>query len=229
MPAVGAFARALRDPAQNPLGTDREIYTAVVGFGSDFNVDKEADAEKPLANQLIRNLPYTNPKTGLTANRDFYNCKNFPNVDARNACNWGEKSHPSLSGVGGFGEGGFYSAQSTEDIVNSIITFVSDLNQTLPSTPSGTIIIPDDPYRADSQLAVAYYPTLQPKVADNAVIWEGNMKKYSLNEGTLFGKGNTKLFKNVAGELNPAAQDLWSDQNYSGVNDKVESEGFTRS
>lgn len=226
MPAVGAFARALRDPAQNPLGTDREIYTAVVGFGSDFNVDKGADSEKPLANQLIRNLPYTNPKTGLTANRDFYNCKNFTNVDARNACNWGEKSHPSLSGVGGFGEGGFYSAQSTEDIVNSIITFVSDLNQTLPSTPSGTIIIPDDPYRADSQLAVAYYPTLQPKVADNAVIWEGNMKKYSLNEGTLFGKGNTRLFKNVAGELNPAAQDLWSDQNYSGANDKVESGGF---
>lgn len=226
MPAVGAFARALRDPSQNPLGTDREIYTAVVGFGSDFNVDRVTDAEKPLANQLIRNLPYTNPKTGITANRNFYNCKNFTNVDARNACNWGEKAVEALPGVGGFGEGGFYSAQSTEDIVNSITTFVSDLNQTLPSTPSGTITIPDDPYRADSQLAVAYYPTIQPKVADNAVIWEGNMKKYNLNEGTLFGKNNTRLFKNVGGELNPAAQDLWSDQNYSGANDKVESGGF---
>ncbi len=226
MAEVGAFAKALRDPTINPLGTDREIYTAVVGFGSVFNVNRVADAEKSPADRVIRNLPYTNPKTGITANRDFYNCEKIDNTDAKNACNWGEKSTAALPGVGGFGEGGFYSAQSTDDIVNSIITFVSDLNQTLPSTPSGTIIIPDDPYRADSQMAFAYYPTIQPKVADNAVIWEGNLKKYSLNEGTLFGKGDTKLFKNTAGELNPAAQDLWSDQNYPGANDKVESGGF---
>ena len=226
MPAVGAFARALRDPSQNPLGTDREIFTAVVGFGSVFNVDKVEDEKKSPENRIIRNLPYTNPKTGITANRDFYNCTKFTDIDARNACNWGEKTTAALPGVGGFGEGGFFSAQSTEDIVNSITTFVSDLNQTLPSTPSGTIIIPDDPYRADSQLAVAYYPTIQPKVAENSVIWEGNLKKYSLNEGTLYGKSNTKLFKNIAGELNPAAQDLWSDQNYAGANDKVESGGF---
>ncbi|WP_252962650.1 pilus assembly protein PilY [Psychrobacter sp. PSP] len=232
MPEVGAFAKALRDSTVSPLGTDQEIYTAVVGFGADFNVNKEEDAAKPEAQRVIRSLPYTNPKTGVTTNRDFYNCENIvgkddkATKDARNACNWGEKSHPSLPGVGGFGEGGFYSAQSTEDIIKSITNFVSDLNQTLPSTPSGTIIIPDDPYRADSQLAVAYYPTIQPKVADNAVIWEGNMKKYILNEGTLYGKSNTKLFKNIAGELNPAAQDLWSDTNYAGANDKVESGGF---
>lgn len=226
MPAVGAFARALRDPTKNSLGTDREIYTAVVGFGSEFNIDREADAAKPLNQRIIRNLSYTNPKTGVTANRDFYNCENIDDKDAKNACNWGEKAHEELPRVGGFGEGGFYSAQSTEDIIKSITNFVSDLNQTLPSTPSGTIIIPDDPYRADSQLAVAYYPTIQPKVADNAVIWEGNMKKYILNEGTLYGRSNTKLFKNIAGELNPAAQDFWSDKNYAGANDKVESGGF---
>ncbi|MGX8220868.1 pilus assembly protein PilY [Psychrobacter celer] len=225
-PAVGAFAKALRDPTKNPLGTDREIFTAVVGFGSVFDVDKVADARKPLAQRVIRRLPYTNPKTGVTADRDFYNCENITGIDAKNACNWGEKAHKDLPGVGGFGEGGFYSAQSTDDIVNSIVTFVSDLNQTLPSVPSGTIVIPDDPYRADSQLAVAYYPTLQPKVAENAVIWEGNLKKYTLNEGTLFGKGGSKLFKSIAGDLDPATQDLWSDKNYAGANDKVESGGF---
>jgi len=226
MPEVGAFAKALRDPTINPLGTDREIYTAVVGFGSVFDVDRVADAQRQPEQRIIRRLPYTNPKTGVTADRDFYNCEKINNIDARNACNWGEKSHPSLSGVGGFGEGGFYSAQSTDDIVNSIVTFVSDLNQTLPSVPSGTIIIPDDPYRADSQLAVAYYPTLQPKVAENAVIWEGNLKKYTLNEGTLFGKGGSKVFKSIAGDLDSATQDLWSDKNYPGANDKVENGGF---
>ena len=226
MPQVGAFAKALRDPTINPLGTNREIFTAVVGFGSVFDVDRVADARKPLEQRVIRRLPYTNPKTGVTADRDFYNCENITNIDAKNACNWGEKANTKLPGVGGFGEGGFYSAQSTDDIVNSIVNFVSDLNQTLPSVPSGTIIIPDDPYRADSQLAVAYYPTLQPKVAENAVIWEGNLKKYKLNEGTLFGKGNTKLFESIAGDLNPATPDFWSDQNYAGANDKVENGGF---
>ena len=226
MPQVGAFAKALRDPTINPLGTNREIFTAVVGFGSVFDVDRVADARKPLEQRVIRRLPYTNPKTGVTADRDFYNCEKINNIDAKNACNWGEKANTKLPGVGGFGEGGFYSAQSTDDIVNSIVNFVSDLNQTLPSVPSGTIIIPDDPYRADSQLAVAYYPTLQPKVAENAVIWEGNLKKYKLNEGTLFGKGNTKLFKSIAGDLNPATPDYWSDQNYAGANDKVENGGF---
>ena len=234
-PAVGAFAKALRDPTKNPLGTDREIYTAVVGFGSVFDVNKAADALKPLEERVIRNLPHTNPKTGITANRDFYNCENIPTpsgkYDARNACNWGEKANTELPGVGGFGEGGFYSAQSTEDIVKSITTFVADLNQTLPSVPSGTIVVPDDPYRADSQLAVAYYPTLQPKVAESAVIWDGNMKKYTLNEGTLYGKGDAKLFQSIAGDLNPTTQDMWSDKNYTnakgeGINDKVESGGF---
>ena len=232
MPAVGAFAKALRDSTITPLGTDQEIYTAVVGFGADFDIDRVEDARKKEKDRVIRNLPYTNPKTGVTKNRDFYNCENIvgkdnnATKDAINACNWGEKAHDDLPGVGGFGEGGFYSAQSTDDIVNSIISFVTDLDNTLPSIPSGTIIIPDDPYRADSQLAVAYYPTLQPKVGDNAVIWEGNLKKYKLNEGTLFGKGNVKLFKNIAGELNPAAPDFWSDKNYAGANDKVESGGF---
>lgn len=216
MPQVGAFAKALRDPAINPLGTNREIYTAVVGFGSVFDVD---------ASDIV-NLPHTNPKTGITANRDFYNCANISNIDAKNACNWGEKAHPDLPGVGGFGEGGFYSAQSTEDIVKSITSFVSGLNQNLPSTPSGTIIIPDDPYRADSQLAVAYYPTLQADVKGNAVIWDGNMKKYLLNEGTLYGSNDNKLFKNVAGELEPTTPDLWSDKDYGGANNEVKSGGF---
>lgn len=216
MKEVGAFSKALRNPAINPLGTDREIYTAVVGFGSVFNVN---------ASDIV-NLPHTNPKTGITANRDFYNCANISNIDAKNACNWGEKAHPDLPGVGGFGEGGFYSAQSTEDIVKSITSFVSGLNQNLPSTPSGTIIIPDDPYRADSQLAVAYYPTLQADVKGNAVIWDGNMKKYLLNEGTLYGSNNNKLFKNVAGELEPTTPDLWSDKDYGGANNEVKSGGF---
>lgn len=227
MDYVGAFARALRDAKQNPLGTNGEILTAVVGFGDVFDVDKEADAKKPEKDRVIRTLSYEDSQ-GKVQTAEFYNCdKITTNNNAKNACNWGAKSHPELpSSVGGFGEGGFYSAQSTEDIVNSVTTFVKDLDQTLPATPSGTIVVPDDPYRADSQLAVAYYPTLQPRVDANQAIWEGNMKKYKLNEGTLYGKNGAKLFKNVASELNDTTPDMWSDKDYTNTNDAVESGGF---
>ncbi len=225
MPAVGAFAKALRSSTLNPLDS-KDILTAVVGFGSVFDVDKNLPANTLPRDRVIRTLPHTNPKTGRTADRTFYNCALISNIDAKNACNWGEKTNSELNGVGGFGEGGFYPAQSTEDIVKSITDFVADLDNSLPTTSSGTIIIPDDPYRADSQLAVAYYPTVQPQVAENSVVWEGNLKKYRLNEGTLFGVGINQLFTNIAGDLNPAAQDLWSANNNPGANNSAVSGGF---
>ena len=212
MPAVGAFAKALRDPAKNSLGVD--ILTAVVGFGSVFNVDRTADARKPETDRVIRSLPYTD-RLGNQTNREYYNCEKITDEDARNACNWGAKSHPDLpSNVGRFGEGGFYSAQSTDDIIKSITTFVDDLDQTLPSAPSGTITVPEDPYQASNQLAYAYLPMLAPDVSSNNSIWKGNLKKYNLDQGTLFGKNNQRLYNNIAGDLSKTTQDVWQTTDY---------------
>lgn len=173
------------------------IKTAVAGFGSSF--------------------------AGLDYNSDtkLYNCDTATaNNDAKNACKWGQQG-------AGYGEGGFFYAQSSEDIANSVLSFIQNLNNTLPATPSGTIIVPDDPYRADSQLAVAYYPILQAEVGKNQAIWAGNLKKYNLNEGTLYGKNNSALFLDVAGNLNPATEDLWSAiADINGKNNNVTSGGF---
>ena len=214
MPEVGAFAKALRSSELNPLGENSSILTAVVGFGAVFDVDRDADARLPEERQVIRNLSYINSK-GEEESSDFYNCNNIAGTDAKNACNWGAKSHPDLpSNVGKFGEGGFYSAQSTEDIIKSITTFVDDLDQTLPSAPSGTITVPEDPYQASSQLAYAYLPMLAPNVSSNSTIWKGNLKKYNLDQGTLFGKDNKRLYRNVAGDLSTTTQDVWQTADY---------------
>ncbi len=218
MPATGAFAQALRNASLNPLGQDREILTAVVGFGSVFNIDRVTDSTLPESQRVIRRLSYTdsqgNRKTG-----DFYNCEKIIgggrfNIDVKNACNWGAKSHPALPNSGGYGEGGFYSAQSTDDVIRSVVNFVGDLNQTLSAAPSGTITIPNDPYQASNQLAYAYLPMLAPDVASNASIWKGNLKKYKLNKGTLFGNSNKPLYANVAGNLNNTTQDIWQSIDY---------------
>lgn len=221
MPEVGAFAKALRSPTLNPLGENGSILTAVVGFGSDFNVDRAEDATRPEADRVIRTLSYLNA-SGEEETGEFYNCNKIANIDAKNACNWGAKSHPNLTGVGKFGEGGFYSAQSTDDIVNSIVNFVADLNQTLPSAPSGTITVPNDPYQASNQLAYAYLPMLAPAVSSNDSIWKGNLKKYSLNQGTLFGKKNSKLYSNIAGDLSNSTQDLWQTSTTTSGNSAVD-------
>lgn len=242
MPQVGAFSQSLRYATKNPI--EQSIRTAVVGFGAEFAITPQTVVEldkvavdkntgEPIkttaANGTVTYTYEKNPD-GTNKKAKYYDCNAITGTDAKNACNWGAKSHPDLgttaSPVGGFGEGGFYSAQSDTDVVDSIKQFVGDLNQTLPSTPSGTIVIPDDPYRADSQLAVAFYPTLQAEVGKSPAIWAGNLKKYSLNEGTLYGKSNSKLFTDIAGSFNPSTEDLWSAINVSGANNEVTAGGF---
>lgn len=231
MAEVGEFAKALRSATLNPLGANKKILTAVVGFGSYYEVDRAADAALDENKRVIRSLSYIDSK-GRPKTSDFYNCNNITNSNAKNACNWGAKSHEELpTSVGGFGEGGFYSASSTEDIIESITTFVNDLDQTLPSAPAGTITIPSDPYRASNQLPYAYLPMLAPDVGSSASIWKGNLKKYNLNQGTLFGNNNEKLYKNVAGDLSHTTQDVWqmSDfKNSKGVtaNNDISAGGF---
>ncbi|KND18859.1 pilus assembly protein PilY [Enhydrobacter aerosaccus] len=198
---IGAYAKKLRDTA-NPIRMT--IKTATVGFGSEFNNPNGLPTKK---------VTIGGEEVNVT------DCDQLSTQDAINLCKWGEKSY-------NYGEGGFYSAQSTDDVINSIVKFVSDLNQEIPAAPSGTITVPDDPYRADSQLAVAYYPMVEAKVSEARVIWPGNVKKYNLNAGTLYGKSGQPLFTGVSGDLNPSTQDLWSDRDYPNANNAVTSGGF---
>lgn len=231
MAEVGEFAKALRSATLNPLGANKKILTAVVGFGSYFEVDRVADAAKTDVNKrIIRSLSYIDSK-GIAKTSDFYNCNNITNSNAKNACNWGAKSHEKLpTTVGNFGEGGFYAASSTDEVIESITTFVNDLDQTLPSAPAGTITIPSDPYRASNQLPYAYLPMLAPDVGSSASIWKGNLKKYNLDQGTLFGD-NGKLYKNVAGDLSSTTRDIWQGldfKNSKGIvaNNDISAGGF---
>ena len=149
--------------------------------------------------------------------KKIYNCTSSTNKDVQNLCRLGQE----------FGGGGYYYADSSQDVIDSLSAFMDVLSADIRPVPSGTIVIPDDPYRADSQLAVAYYPILQAEVGKNQATWAGNLKKYNLNEGTLYGKNNSALFLDVAGNLNPATEDLWSAiADINGKNNNVTSGGF---
>lgn len=223
MPAVGEFAKALRNqrasttaPNRNPLGL--EIKTAVVGFGSVFNVDRTADAARPVAQRVIRTLDYINSQ-GVRTNeqRDYYNCSLITNVDAQNACNWGAKPHPDLpSSVGGYGNGGFYSAQSTDDVVQSVVKFLDDVKPEFEPIATGSPTLPQDALNPLRIQPYGYYGSFTPKPQESTQLWVGNMNKYHIFNGELYNASKTIRLIKADGSLDAAAKGLWTDEGMKG-------------
>lgn len=147
-----------------------------------------------------------------------YDCDATTNIDAKNACKWGGPD---------YGNGGFFYAETSLDIANSVQKFITDLNQTINTTPAGTITVPDDPYQTSTTLPYAYLPMLEPKVGDTFKVWPGNLKKYETKNGTLYGQGNSRLYSDAGGKLNDATADLWSQSPISTTgNSAVNNGGF---
>lgn len=223
MPAVGEFAKALRNqkasttaPNRNPLGL--EIKTAVVGFGSVFNVDRTADAARPVAQRVIRTLDYINSQ-GVRTNeqRDYYNCSLITGVDAQNACNWGAKPHPDLpSSVGGYGNGGFYSAQSVDDVVNSVVKFLDDVKPEFDPVATGSPTLPQDALNPLRIQPYGYYASFIPKPQESTQLWVGNMNKYHIFNGELYNASKTIRLIKADGSLDAAAKGLWTDEGMKG-------------
>lgn len=180
------------------------INTATVGFGSEF---------KGL--NVLKDI-YVNgtPEKIIDCERGSIS-SNETNI--RNLCRLGERKDDRATKQV-FGGGGFYYTEESKDIAASITDFAANLVQVINTAPSGTITIPNDPYRASNQLAYAYLPMLDPDIASTSSIWNGNLKKYKLNQGTLFGKNDQKLYKDTSGELNSDAPDLWQNGDSSGSN-----------
>ncbi|MFZ3194048.1 MAG: PilC/PilY family type IV pilus protein [Moraxellaceae bacterium] len=215
-PEVGHFARRLRDKAQNPAKF--KILTAVVGFGATFDD------------------PVKGAKLVEVGGKNYYDCSTITSSqDAKNACNWGAKAlYRKGTGTattyaaankdgsipegytaenlvsGGYGQGGFYPATATEQVVQSIIDFVSDINGEIDPVPTGSIIIPQDTLAPDSLQRFAYVPALLTQPTDPVVVWRGNLKKYKVEDGTIYGNfGTNQLVFDSNGNFNKNTSDFW--------------------
>ena len=193
---MAEYAALLRNTANNPLGLP--IKTATVGFGSAF-----------------AGLTGTRTITVNDESKEVTDCDSGSNVDqnTRNLCKLGERKSDNETKT--FGDGGFYYTEESADIAASIVDFATGLVNTINTAPSGTITIPDDPYLAANQLPFAYLPMLDPDIASAASTWRGNLKKYNLNQGTLFGNSDRPLYKDVAGNLDEDTQDVWQTSNFA--------------
>ena len=197
---MAEYAALLRNTTNNPLKLP--IKTATVGFGKDFA--GLTGKKEIIVNGKIKEV--IDCDSGPTSGTGKVN------QNTRNLCKLGERKADAESKT--FGDGGFYYTEESEDIANSIVDFASGLVQIINTAPSGTITIPDDPYRTANQLAYAYLPMLDPDIASASSIWDGNLKKYKLNQGTLFGNNSKLLYKDVAGNLDKETQDVWQSSDF---------------
>jgi type IV pilus assembly protein PilY1 len=197
------------------------IKTAIAGYGDAFK-------------GLTKEITVDGKKVKVA------NCTGTASADASNLCKIGERfdDNPAAS-ANVFGNGGFYyiagekgvsnqepviGSRSSEMIAKSIVDFAATLTQVIDTAPSGTITVPEDPYKISNQLPYAYLPMLEPDIATAASIWKGNLKKYNLNNGTLYGKIahaadinkplDNLLYKDVSGRLNESTRDIWQVGDY---------------
>lgn len=239
-PAAGADTDlgCMAEYTQKLRQLNNPIKTAIAGYGEAFK-GLTTTKEITVGNQTV----------------DVVNCTGSADADFRSICKIGERfGDNSAANANIFGNGGFYyiagekgaskkepviGPRSSEMIAKSIVDFAATLTQVIDTAPSGTITVPEDPYKISNQLPYAYLPMLEPDIASAASIWKGNLKKYNLRNGTLYGKSSNAvdtsnpldnlLYKDVSGRLDASTRDIWQSVDFvkegATANNEIEAGG----
>ncbi|MDC4607698.1 PilC/PilY family type IV pilus protein [Acinetobacter baumannii] len=142
--------------------------------------------------------------SGIPKNTDgSYNCDAVKdtNLDAYNACKWGGTD---------FGNGGFYYAENSADIKNSIINFVKNVTPTFDPVLTGSPTLPQDALNPLRIQPYAYYASFTPKPQESTRLWAGNMNKYHVLNGQLYAANKSTQLFNTDGSLNQSADGIWT-------------------
>ncbi|MFW1909992.1 PilC/PilY family type IV pilus protein [Acinetobacter ursingii] len=117
----------------------------------------------------------------LTQEQNILNLGSI-NTNVKRAAYWGI-----------IGEGGWYSGSSSQDVVDSVNSFISSLGADIPAVTTGAPTVPRDSLNPSVLQKVAYYPQFQPTPDKTYQLWAGNLKKYNVVEGILKDKGGNKI------------------------------------
>lgn len=176
---INKFAQTVLDPNKNPAGV--KIRTAVVGFANDFNGINDYDkSDLSLDNNRLAN----------------YNAI-IGNTDVTNTARWGI-----------VGQGGWYQGKTSADVVSSVNNFLTQIERTIPSVTTGSPLIPIDQLNPIGLLSDGYYTNFSPKPDQSTRLWIGNLNKYKVMNGQLY--GSTKPLFKSDGSLDEAVSGLWA-------------------
>src|SRR5690606_15212176 len=102
----------------------------------------------------------------------------------------------------------FYTAQSSEDLVASLKSFITETTVPIEGSTIGSSTIPVDALNTNQLQPFAYFPMFKPLIGTQDQLWIGNLKKYNVIDGTLYDI-NKKLVYSNATDFNTALKDYW--------------------
>lgn len=181
---IGNYAQSIR--AHN-----KKIKTATVGFGGGYLTSSDAIITQ--------------------GDKKYFDCSKVgsANSNERNLCLWGSKTIPGgAGGEGGFGEGGFYTAQSADDLVASLKSFITETTVPIEGSTIGSSTIPVDALNTSQLQPFAYFPMFKPMIETQDQLWVGNLKKYNVIDGSLYDINKKAVFKNST-DFNTSLRDYW--------------------
>ena len=164
--------------------------TAVVGFGSSFNSIPSYDKNKTFAE----------------------NIKPFVDSSGNKKSNLSKQQEAAYWGI--IGEGGWYSGNNSQDIIDSVNTFINNLSTTIPSVTTGSPTIPKDALNPAILQDDAYYQQFQPTPDKSYQLWTGNLKKYLVTTGGILKDKKGTAIVDADGKI-VANYDYWAEETTS--------------
>lgn len=174
------FWRSVGLKARGNLASGKAIKTATVGFGGEYYLESMYARDGQFECSVYKN--------GTNA------------TNQSSMCYWGTKKSV-------YGQGGFYNAQSAEDIVGSIKQFVSDVSVPIEGATMGTSTIPVDALNTTQLQSYSYFPMFKPLIGTENQLWAGNLKKFKVSEGTIVDTQKLSVFDND--KIRTKLQDYW--------------------
>ncbi|MCL6239714.1 PilC/PilY family type IV pilus protein [Acinetobacter sp. ANC 5033] len=179
------FAKKLFNPNSNPANVS--IQTAFVGFSSSFS---------DLSTPNVKNACKLSSRSQADRSSDD-DCS--PNKGS------------NATAEGGYGNGGFFISNTSQDVTNSVIQFIDNIGKN-PIDPlsTGAISVPVDALSPHTFQPYGYLRALEPKPGTLNMIWMGNLKKYPVSGGALKSKDESKWVYETDGSFTKGTQDIWN-------------------
>lgn len=199
-----------KDNPSNPSKVS--IKTAVVGFGGDFADSQLTKWNPPVKPQQATATQLADYKAKYEKYRTDYINDLTRQIGVMPVGTQAEQERRMVFQAakwGAVGRGGWYSGNSSQDVVDSIQNFLNSLDADIPDLTTGAPIIPQDPLNRLIIRPEAYYGALSPKPHSTQRVWAGNMNKYALENGVIVDATRQKAF-DEKGVLNAFAQSLWT-------------------
>lgn len=203
----GDIAKSVMNKALKPITGAQKLSTSCASGGTqgwdcifDFS-DKLLNTNNPKGVEIkTATVGFGTDFSSVNGAETIEQCnKPGTNYNVRNTCEWGIK-----------GKGGFYYADDSQGIVNSVLSLTGKLTVDIPPISTGSMTVPLDDLNVSTSRKFAYLPLLDPQPLTPNRLWKGNLKKYNVKNGTLVDKDNKAVFANKDGIFATNTSDVYN-------------------